>query len=108
MKLNCDQSGAYIMITDIHRRVVYAFECFTSFEEDGNCYLRSANVCLIDTPVLSFIIGAVKPVTMMSAEEPPKRRRGVQIQSFTLHQANLYKLMTRILHHDSFLSEVAH
>ena len=52
----------------------------------GNCYLRSANVCLIDTPVLSFIIGAVKPVTMMSGEEPPKRRRGVQIQSFTLHQ----------------------
>ena len=32
--------------------------------------------------------------------------RGVQIQSFTLHQANLYKLQTRILHHDSFLKEV--
>ena len=36
MKLNCDQSGAFIMMTDIHRRVVYAFECFTSFEDEGN------------------------------------------------------------------------
>ena len=35
MKLNCDQSGAFIMMTDIHRRVVYAFECFTSFEDEG-------------------------------------------------------------------------
>ena len=43
---------------------------------------------------------------MMSAEEPPRRRRGVQIQSFTLHQSNLYKLQSRILHHKSFLSEV--
>lgn len=42
----------------------------------------------------------------MSAEEPPRRRRGVQIQSFTLHQSNLYKLQSRILHHKSFLSEV--
>ena len=43
---------------------------------------------------------------MMSAEEPPRRRRGVQIQSFTLHQSNLYKLQSRILHHKSFLTEV--
>ena len=29
-----------------------------------------------------------------------------KIQTFTLHQTNLYKLQTRILHHDSFLKEV--
>ena len=68
--------------------------------------IRSANVCLIDTPVLSFHISTVKPITMMSGEDPPRRRRGVQIQSFTLHQSNLYKLQTRILHHDSFLQSV--
>jgi WD40 repeat protein len=112
MKLSTDLSGNYLLITDIHRRVVYCFEVFSFHDEEdhtkGNCYIRSTNVCFIDTPVLSFIISTVKPVTMMSAEEPPKRRRGVQIQSFTLHQANLYKLQTRILHHDSFLTEVAH
>lgn len=28
---------------------------------------------------------------MMSAEEPPKRRRGVQIQCFTLHQCKYFQ-----------------
>ena len=105
MKLSADQSGNYILLTDIHRRVVYCLECYSNFEEE-KCMIRSANVCLIDTPVLSFHISTVKDITMMSAEEPPRRRRGVQIQSFTLHQSNLYKLQTRILHHDSFLKEV--
>lgn len=110
MKLSVDQTGNYIMITDINRRVVYCLECCSEFDAtpngDGDCTIRSINVCLIDTPVLSFHMSAVKEITMMSAEEPPRRRRGVQIQSFTLHQTNLYKLQSRILHHKSFLSEV--
>lgn len=113
MKLAVDQTGNYIMITDINRRVLYCLECCSEFGEseqgpfsNGDCSIRSINVCLIDTPILSFHMSAVKGITMMSAEEPPRRRRGVQIQSFTLHQSNLYKLQSRILHHKSFLSEV--
>ena len=77
MKLSADQSGNYILLTDIHRRVVYCLECYSNFEEE-KCLIRSANVCLIDQPVLSFHISTVKDITMMSAEEPPRRRRGVQ------------------------------
>ena len=60
MKINADQSGNYILITDIHRRVVYCLECYTSFEDEGSCYIRSVNVCFIESPVLSFIISTVK------------------------------------------------
>ena len=96
-------------------------ECCSEFGEgdqgpysNDDCSIRSINVCLIDTPILSFHMSAVKGkcpwtpavigstylgITMMSAEEPPRRRRGVQIQSFTLHQSNLFKLQNRILHH---------
>ena len=44
MKLSTDLSGNYLLVTDIHRRVVYCFEVFSFHDEEdhtkGNCYIR--------------------------------------------------------------------
>ena len=67
MKLAVDQTGNYIMITDINRRVLYCLEGCSEFGDgdqgpysNGDCSIRSINVCLIDTPILSFHMSAVK------------------------------------------------
>ena len=83
MKINADQSGNYILITDIHRRVVYCLECYTSFEDEGSCYIRSVNVCFIESPVLSFIISTVKERFIISYESQRKHfREGDKMKHF--------------------------